>query len=262
MTTTRLPECELTKRKCLRKDKKVMALNFASSRRNTHFPSRSRTAPKYPTPRRVGWWSNTGSLISGGTHMRQREPCCWKRTSSIAQRSMALSLASRRVFFKRLLLSRVGAGNQRTWLAQAEAKLSKQSLALSYAQINLPLLGDKSSQGFAVPKVRRKAEIFRRFSQRHGNLCQLFLGESLRSSRSVCLDQSGQALLFIAPHPICHSAMGVSQKSGYLPAAHALGHKEDTVQPMVISRFLRPTNLLLQGRNCHDRIGNGQRFHA
>jgi hypothetical protein len=51
--------------------------------------------------------------------------------------------------------------------------------------------------------------------------------------------------------------MGVSEKSGYLSAAHALCHKEDTVQPMVISRFLRPTNLLLQGRNCHGRIGNG-----
>ena len=239
-----------------------MALNFFSSRRNTHFPSRSRTAPKYPTPWWVGWWSNTGSLISGGTHMRQREPCCWKRTSSMAQRSTALSLASRRVFFKCLLLSRVGTCNQRTRLAQAEAKLSKQSLALSHAQINLPLLGDKSSQGFTVPKVRRKAEVFRRLSQRRGNLCQLFLGESLRSSRAVGIDQSGQAFLFIAPHPICHSAMGVSKKSGHLTATHALCHKEDSVQPMVISRFLRPTNFLLQGRNYHCRIGNGQRFHA
>jgi hypothetical protein len=239
-----------------------MALNFSSSRRNTHFPSRSRTAPKYPTLRWVGWWSNTGSLISGGIHMRQQEPCCWKRTSSMAQRSMALSLARRRVFFKLLFLSRIGTCNQRTRLAQAEAKLSKQSLALSHAQIDLPLPGDKSRQSFAVPKVRRKAEVFRRLSQCRGNLCQLSLGESLRSSRAVAIDQSGQAFLFIALHPICHSTMSVSKKSGHLTAAHALCHKEDTVQPMIISRFLRPTNLLLQGRNCQCRIGNGQRFHA
>jgi hypothetical protein len=31
---------------------------------------------------------------------------------------------------------------------------------------------------------------------------------------------------------------------------------------MIISRFLRPTNLLLQARDCHCRIGNGQCFHA
>ncbi len=37
---------------------------------------RKRTAPKYPTLLRVGACSRTGSLISGGIHMRQREPCC------------------------------------------------------------------------------------------------------------------------------------------------------------------------------------------
>jgi len=262
MTTTRRPECELANRKCLRNNKKVMALNFSSSRRKTHFPSRNRTAPKYPTLRRVGWWSNTGSLISGGTHIRHREPCCWKRTSSIAQRSTALSLARRRVFFKLLLLEGVGAGNKRTRLAQAEAKLSKQPLTLSHAQINLPLLSNKSSQGFAIPEVRRKAEIFRRLPQRRGNLRQMFLGQSLRSSRAVPFDQSGKAFLIIAPHPICHGTMGVSKKSGNLTAAHALSHKQDTVQSMIIPRFLRPTNLLLQARDCHRRIGNGQCFHA
>jgi len=202
------------------------------------------------------------SLISGGTHIRQLEPCCWKRTSSIAQRSTVLSLARRRVFFKLLLQEGVGTGNKRTRLSQAETKLSKQPLTLSHAQIDLPLLSNKSSQGFAVPEVRRKAEIFRRFSQRRSNLRQMLLSQSLRSSRSVSFDQSGEAFLIIAPHPICHSAMGVSKKSGYLTTAHALCHKQDTVQSMIIPRFLRPTNLLLQARDCHCRIGNGQCFHA
>jgi hypothetical protein len=75
-------------------------------------------------------------------------------------------------------------------------------------------------------------EIFRRLPQRRGNLRQMFLGQSLRSSRAVSFDQSGQAFLIIAPHPICHGAMGVSKKSGYLTAAHALCHKQDTVQPI------------------------------
>ncbi len=262
MITTRRPECELTNRKCLRNDKNVMALNFSSSRRKTHFPSRRRTAPKYPTLRRVGWWSNTGSLVSGGTHIRHLEPCCWKRASSRAHRSTASSLASRRVFFRLLLLEGVGPGDKGARLAQAEAKLSKQPLTLSHAQINLPLLSNKSRQGFAVPQVRGKAEIFRRLPQCRGNLRQLFLGQSLRSSRAVSFNQSGKAFLIIASHPICHGAMSVAKKCGYLTAAYALGHQKDAVQSMIIARFLRPTNFLLQGRNCHGRIGNGQCFHA
>jgi hypothetical protein len=34
------------------------------------------TAPKQATDLRVGACSKIGSLSSGGTHMRQREPCC------------------------------------------------------------------------------------------------------------------------------------------------------------------------------------------
>jgi hypothetical protein len=50
---------------------------MSGSRENMNLPPRKRTAPKQPMPRRVGWCSKTGSLISGGIHIRQREPCCW-----------------------------------------------------------------------------------------------------------------------------------------------------------------------------------------
>ena len=43
------------------------------------------TAPKQTTDLRVGAWSRTGSLISGGTHMRHRVPCCGKWHSSTRQ---------------------------------------------------------------------------------------------------------------------------------------------------------------------------------
>src|SRR6266481_7591281 len=62
--------------KLLEKLKEAGPIKFAVSRLNTNRPSRKRTAPKYPTHLRVGAWSRTGSLISGGIHMRQREPCC------------------------------------------------------------------------------------------------------------------------------------------------------------------------------------------
>jgi hypothetical protein len=42
---------------------KDSAIELAVSRQNRNFPSRNRTAPKYPTLRRVGPSSKTGSLV-------------------------------------------------------------------------------------------------------------------------------------------------------------------------------------------------------
>ena len=44
----------------------------------TNWPVSRLTAPKQATDLRVGACRRIGSLISGATHMRQREPCCWK----------------------------------------------------------------------------------------------------------------------------------------------------------------------------------------
>lgn len=67
--------------------------------RKWNAPSRSRTAPKYPTLRRPGKCRSTGSFVSGGTHMRQLEPYCWKWTSSSAHKSTVSSVIRARSFF-------------------------------------------------------------------------------------------------------------------------------------------------------------------
>ena len=61
----------------LRKVWNVAALKIGHIIR-TNWPVSKLTAPKQATDFRVGAWRRIGSLISGGTHMRQREPCCWK----------------------------------------------------------------------------------------------------------------------------------------------------------------------------------------
>jgi hypothetical protein len=48
----------------------------------------------------VGAWINTGSLSSGGTHIRQRVPCCWKWHSSRLHSSTSRRLACCRSFLK------------------------------------------------------------------------------------------------------------------------------------------------------------------
>ena len=60
------------------KAQQVCASNMPSGRDITSLPSLRRTAPKKLMLFRVGAWRQIGSSTSGGTHMRQREPCCWK----------------------------------------------------------------------------------------------------------------------------------------------------------------------------------------
>src|SRR5665811_549964 len=58
MTTTRRPVRMLVRRRLFMNAKKVAPLNLSASRQNWNLPSRKRTAPKYPTLRRVGACSN------------------------------------------------------------------------------------------------------------------------------------------------------------------------------------------------------------
>ena len=97
-TTMRLP-CERCRNSFFRKVSNVRASNFSHIER-TNLPILKLTAPKQTTDLRVGAWDSTGSLISGGTHIRHRVPCCWKWHSSRPDSSTSARLASRRSFFK------------------------------------------------------------------------------------------------------------------------------------------------------------------
>src|SRR5712691_6170823 len=85
--------------KAFHESKEGRAIEFVRFPAEPESPVRNRTAPKYPTLRRVGACSKTGSLVSGGIHIWQREPCCWKCTSSVAQRSTVSSCISVWSFF-------------------------------------------------------------------------------------------------------------------------------------------------------------------
>jgi hypothetical protein len=82
----------------LRKSLKVSALN-ASHIYLTNLPVFKLMAPKQATDLRVGACCKIGSLISGGTHIRRHEPCCWKWHLSRLHSSMSSRLAIRRSCF-------------------------------------------------------------------------------------------------------------------------------------------------------------------
>ena len=73
---------------------------------------------------------------------------------------------------------------------------------------------------------------------------------------SLSLGQTGQSSLIEAVKPILHRTRRVAQQSSHLRTRHALRDQQDTVQPVIVARLLRPLNLLLQNQN-----GSGVRYH-
>ena len=84
----------------------------------------------------------------------------------------------------------------------------------------------------------------------------------LRPSRPFAVHQPCQALFVKAAHPVGHGPGRIAQQFGNLPAAHALGHQEQAMQPVVASRLWRPTDLVLHRCNYYVRVGHRELFHA
>lgn len=227
----------------------------------TNFPVCRLTAPKQATDLRVGAWNTTRSLSFGGTHIRQRVPCCWKWHSSRLHSSTSSFLARRRSFFKGRDFGRAGQGDLRSGLAEAEPQVAKDPLALPDTQFHpVPLsqvLGEQFTvpQGGFIPKVRRTApEIL----AQPGPLACI---QRSRSARALTFPQTIQSMRLKGPDPALHRTPVLTEQFGHLSTALAAGDQQQTMQPMVISGFLGADNFLLDG-NAHDvGVGNFQFPH-
>src|ERR1035438_6744882 len=204
MTTTRRPVRRLVRRRLFMNAKKVAPLNLSASRQNWNLPSRNRTAPKYPTLRRVGACRKTESLVSGGIHIWQREPCCWKCTSSVAQRSTSRLASAFGVFFMRLLPFRIGLGNAGARRAPPKTQLPEQTLALTDSQVSAILFRHPGRQGLAVPQSPAQSHIAGRLAKSGIDSSQLLLIQATGPPGAFPLPQSRQSTFLETPDPILH----------------------------------------------------------
>ena len=154
------------RKSCLRNERNVMASNLFSWL-TTNRPLSMQTAPNIPRLFRVGAWRTTGSTSSGGIHMVQHDPCCWKWHSSSNHRSRLSLAARRRSFFILLLRFRIGFSNERAWFSSAKSHLSEQALTLANTKVDSESLGKVMAKKLPIPKVlgisqftRRAAQIF------------------------------------------------------------------------------------------------------
>src|SRR5258708_2716938 len=202
--TIRLPR-ERCRSSFFRKAPNVRASNF-SHRQRTSLPVRRLTEPKQATDLRVGACRSTGSLTSGGTHIRQRVPCCWKWHSSRLHSSTSRRLASRRSFFKRRDLDRVGLGDLGSGLAQSKSHLAEEALALPYPEPHPIAHSQVLRKQLAVPQMGAVAELRWIAAQIASQLRPLFGLQHGRSPRPLPLAQTLQATGLKAPNPALHRA--------------------------------------------------------
>ena len=145
--------------------------------------------------------------------------------------------------------------NQGPRLAQPKTELAKQSLTLADTELDAILLFDPCRQGLTVPEIGPHSCITG-FPPQHAvdflNLCCTQPG---RTPRPLSFGQSRQPFFLKAADPILDGSWRITEKPSYFGTRHPLRHQEHTMQPMVISRFFRTLNFLLQSDHRRRSIG-------
>jgi len=165
-------------------------------------------------------------------------------------------------FFMRLLPLQIRMGNQRAGLAQPKAPLPEQTLALTHLQVDLEALLDPGAQRFPIPQRAGQAQVARSLAQGPVHLLQLCITQTPGTPQALPLGQSGQTLGLKAPDPVLHRARGVSQQAADFWTGRSLGHQQHPMEPVIISRFFRTANLVLQSQNHSLGISNLKWSHV
>ena len=162
----------------------------------------------------------------------------------------------------RLLPFQIRMGNQRAGLAQPKAPLPEQTLALTHPQVDLEALLDPGAQRFPVPQCAGQAQVARSLAQSSVHLPQLGLAQTPRTPRAWPLGQPGQTLCFKPPDPVLHRARGVPEQAADFWTGCALGHQQHPMEPVIVARFFRTANLVLQSQDHSLGIGDLKWSHT
>src|SRR5574337_111837 len=177
--------------------------------------------------------------------MIQREPCCWKWHSSSNHISISGSTTSRLSFFIFLLRYKVSVSNHWPGFTSAKPELTKQTLALTYSKINLLSFSQMMAKKLSVPKIL----LIPKFT---GGTSQIFLKNITDffcycawPARFIHVFEALKTALFKTAHPILDGTRAVFKKIGHFIATKTRTHQQNTMKTMIVPRFVRPKNLLL-----------------
>lgn len=148
---------------------------------------------------------------------------------------------------------RIGLRHLRAWFTQSKAHLVEQSLALADAQAHGITLLQMFAQHATVPQILRMAK-------RHGAAPQIPLQssplpriESPRTPRPFFVMQTIESPLLKALHPTLNRTSVFAEQLSHPAATFTVRDQKHAMQPVVIARFFRSSDLLLD--RCLHHVG-------
>ena len=90
----------------------------------------------------------------------------------------------------------------------------------------------------------------------------LLLVQASRPPGPITFQQSSQPHLFKRMDPILNRSRRVPQQCGRFRARQTLRHEQHTVQSMIVARFFRSSDLVLQSENDRGRVRNAEWSHS
>ena len=146
--------------------------------------------------------------------------------------------------------------------AQPETELTEQPLALAHFQFHAEFAPQKRGQRRTIPHLRWQTKLSRAGAQSGGDFCQVGLTQAAWPAGTLSFRQASEAVRLETLHPVYHRAWRVAEHLGYAWARHALGHEQNAVQSMVVTRRVVAANFVLQCQDHVFLIGNRQCFHC
>ena len=97
----------------------------------------------------------------------------------------------------------------------------------------------------------------------HGiDFLELLLAQSPGPPGSFAFQQPSQAHLLELVHPVLHRPGCITQQLACLRTCHALRYQQYAVQSMVIARFFRAADLILQSENHGGGVRDAKWSHS
>jgi hypothetical protein len=146
-------------------------------------------------------------------------------------------------------------------LTQPKTELPEHALALTHAKLVSILLLNPGAQRLPVPDVRFHSHISWTLAQHPAYLDKLAIIQTPRSARAFPFLQAGQAAALEPLHPVLDAACRIPEQATHLGAGHTLRDQQNTVQAVVVARFLRPPYLVLKAQDNSWGIDNAKRSH-
>jgi hypothetical protein len=138
----------------------------------------------------------------------------------------------------------------------------KQPLALTLAYLHTVALVQMMTEKFAFPKALGVPKIKRRLAKINANRFGYTLIYNCRTARARCILKPSKTALLKTSNPILDAATALTEKFRDCRAAQSTADQENPMQAMIVSRFLRSLNFVLDCESDDVRISNLQLAHS